>query len=430
MSKPSPTLLNVRAELDGQDLLLGQLSYDARMRSGAFQWSEEARALGIEWSPINLPLSEQLWVSSMNEVDLLGLPGMVHDCLPDGWGMLLMDRAFGQAGIAPHEISPMLRLAFLANRCWGALRFDPEWGSDIQKEHRIAMDQLSEEASAVMSGDTEQVSRALLVAGGSPHGARPKVMVAVNEDTSRALVGHEDIPEGYRHVLIKFAGSGEDPTAPLFEFCYGEAARALGIETAKATMISAGGQAGLCLDRFDRQDGRRQHVHSMAGMLHITHRIANADWVQVGDILRKLRANDDALVDACRRAVFNAVFCVRDDHTKNIAFMRQGKTDWSLSPAFDLAYSDGPGGYHTTTYAHHTGQNVSHEDIMRLGRSFGVSEDTAHSMIQDAQDARSAMLGTAKQLGVSKAFIRVALKRFREIDKHLKGPRSAGPKGR
>lgn len=420
---PKRTLLNVYGHADGQRILLGQLAYDARRVNSAFQWSEEALNNAVEWSPLHLPLSPKLWLSSRNEIDLLGLPGLVHDALPDGWGMLLMDRAFGQAGILAHQLTPLHRLAFLADRCWGALEFSPEWGRELSKKQQIALDLLAEEARSITEGDTEQVSQALLVAGGSPHGARPKIMVAINSDASKALVGQDDLPEGYRHVLIKFAGDGEDPAAPVLEYCYGEAARSLGIETAPACLIEAGSRAGLCLDRFDRVNGQKRHVHSMAGMLHTTHRIANSDWLMVADLLAHLRADEGQLKQAFSRAVFNAVFCVRDDHTKNIAFLREGKT-WKLAPAFDLAYSDGPGGYHTLTYAHHARKNVGLNDLQRLGQAFGVEGNQVAEILGNTQEARAAMLLEAKAMAVPSRILKAISKRFSDIDRDLAAPKA------
>lgn len=39
----------------------------------------------------------------------------------------------------------------------------------------------------------------------------------------------------------------------------------------------------------------------------------------------------------------------RDDHAKNFSFMLHDNS-WKLSPAYDLTYSFGPGGEHSTMY--------------------------------------------------------------------------------
>ena len=416
----SPTLLRIHAQADGNEIFLGTISYDARHRSSAFQWSEEALIDGTEWSPVHLPLSQDLWVSGRNEHDLLGLPGLIHDALPDGWGLLLMDRAFGSAGIRREDITPLLRLAFLADRCWGALRFEPEWGSDLSSEKQTALMALADEASAIEHGEIEEVSDTLLVAGVSPHGARPKILVAINEKHDHALVGQESLPEGYRHVLVKFAAKEEPVTAPVLEYCYIEAARSIGMETMPAQILDLSGKFALCVDRFDRTDGGRRHVHSLGGMLHITHRAANADWANVAQVLDRLPGGQEHRHDAFRRAVFNALCCVRDDHAKNHAFMRHRDGRWSMAPVYDITYCDGPGGYHTMMYAQHTGKNVSWDDLLRTAAAFDLPESQVALEVGRCREARDKLILEARGLEVDKSWLKAIKRRFVEIDKSMK----------
>jgi serine/threonine-protein kinase HipA len=41
------------------------------------------------------------------------LPGLIADALPDGWGMLLMERLFVQQGLERSRISPLDKLLCL-----------------------------------------------------------------------------------------------------------------------------------------------------------------------------------------------------------------------------------------------------------------------------------------------------------------------------
>lgn len=416
----TPTILRVYGQADGKEGFLGVLSYDTKSSTSAFQWSNEALEAGREWSPLRLPLSRQLWVSGKSEQDLGGLPGLVHDALPDGWGLLLMDRAFGRAGIRKEDISPLLRLAYLADRCWGALRFEPEWGDELGVKKRTALLALAQEAVAIDQGALWEVSDTLLAAGGSPHGARPKIMVAINNTHDHALVGQETLPEGYRHVLMKFAAKEEDPTAPLLEYCYIEAARLAGIAVMPAQVLDLEGQFALCVDRFDRIDGQRRHVHSLGGMLHITHRAANVDWENVAQVLTRLPGGRAHMAQAFGRATFNALCCVRDDHAKNHAFMRHPDGTWSMTPVYDITYCDGPGGYHTMMYAQHMGRNVAWDDLVKTGEAFGVTQDHILTEIEKVRTARDHLLVEAKGLGVEKALLGTIKRRFSEIDKAIK----------
>lgn len=312
-----------------------------------------------------------------------------------------------------------MRLAFLKDHTWGALRFEPEWGSDISKKQKSLVAKLADEAMAVEHGDTDSVSQALLVAGGSPHGARPKIMVSLSSDNKTALTGHNLAPNGYRQVIIKFAGRNEDPSTIVLEHCYNRAAKDYGIDIFPSQLLHINGQDALCFERFDRKEGQRQHVHSLSGMLHTTHRIANSDWKHVRDVLMRLKGGQEGLEEAFRRAVFNAVFCVRDDHGKNHAFLRRKDGTWIMTPAYDVAFSDGPGGCHTLMYHGHTGKNVTLHDLRTMAPSFRVEPDKVQHMIKKAQDLREEMMRTAKAELSPYVFSSVSA-RFKDIDASFK----------
>ena len=42
---------------------------------------------------------------------------------------------------------------------------------------------------------------------------------------------------------------------------------------------------------------------------------------------------------------------MRDDHTKNFAFLLDQHDQWALTPAYDVTFSSGPGGEHTMSVA-------------------------------------------------------------------------------
>lgn len=88
-----------------------------------FEYSAEALQQGLELSPRHLALRAQAY-GGFAEHQML-LPGLVADALPDGWGLMLMDRLFRKAGRPSSGLSPLDRLAFIGTRAMGALRFEP-----------------------------------------------------------------------------------------------------------------------------------------------------------------------------------------------------------------------------------------------------------------------------------------------------------------
>ena len=49
--------------------------------------------------------------------------GVFNDSLPDGWGMLLMDRFFRKENISGNNINTLDRLAYISDRGMGALTY-------------------------------------------------------------------------------------------------------------------------------------------------------------------------------------------------------------------------------------------------------------------------------------------------------------------
>jgi serine/threonine-protein kinase HipA len=105
----------------GENWPLGVLADDGQQL--LFEYSKEALLEGLELSPVRLPLREEAYGDFPGF--LYRLPGLIADALPDGWGMLLMDRYFRRLGLESAAQSPLYRLAFLGERALGALTFEP-----------------------------------------------------------------------------------------------------------------------------------------------------------------------------------------------------------------------------------------------------------------------------------------------------------------
>ena len=183
----------------GEDWPLGQLADDGRHL--LFEYSPEALAQGLELSPLHLKLRAAAYGGFPPYQ--LGLPGLIADSLPDGWGLLLMDRVFRQHGL--RHPGPLDRLAFVGDRAMGALRFVPprEEGADLPDWNLL---RLAQEATAALQGQSEEVLRALALTGGSPQGARPKALVRYDPASGTVSTAHDAPGDPW---LVKFPGQGE-----------------------------------------------------------------------------------------------------------------------------------------------------------------------------------------------------------------------------
>lgn len=157
----------------------------------------------------------------------MGLPGPVYDALPDGWGMLLMDRYFRKIGLNPARIGPLERLTYISTHAMGALSFEP-CVAEMQTSENIPLPQLAQEVQEVLKGEGGEFLQHLLVMGGSPQGARPKALV-YRDPVS--LEFSTQVTDQHEAWLIKFPAQQEHPEVYAIEAVYAECLRLYEIET-------------------------------------------------------------------------------------------------------------------------------------------------------------------------------------------------------
>lgn len=307
-----------------------------------FEYTPEALEQGLELSPRHLKLRAQAY--SDFPPYQMGLPGLLSDALPDGWGLLLMDRLFRQNGLEPARMSVLDRLAFIDGRALGALTFEPASAFSLPRED-VQLLTLARQAKELLSGKQSELLRQLALMGGSPHGARPKVLVHYDPRT-----GHmSTLPfAGGKPWLVKFQAQGEHKEVCALEALYAQLAQACGLDMPATAHFDLDKKlAGFGIARFDVQDGLRVPVHTLAGLLHADFRLpGSVDYTTLLRATRFLTHDEREVQKAFERAVFNVVFNNRDDHPKNLSFLLTRERRWVLAPAYDLTYCEGPGGYH------------------------------------------------------------------------------------
>ncbi|WP_213165163.1 HipA N-terminal domain-containing protein, partial [Citrobacter freundii] len=122
-----PEQVDVFYEGWGEKWLWGKLVSSSALTGRpliAFEYSEDAIRKGLELSRLRLPLNGPRLRRDF-PAHQLGLPGPVYDSLPDGWGMLLMDRLFKRRGLNAARIGPLERLTWVGNNAMGAMTFRP-----------------------------------------------------------------------------------------------------------------------------------------------------------------------------------------------------------------------------------------------------------------------------------------------------------------
>lgn len=320
-----------------------------------FAYDEQWLAHGFNLSPLNMAFAAAPQAAPDPGV-FNGLLGAFADSLPDGWGMLLMERFFlREFGLDRRTLSPLDRLAYMGNRSMGALEYRPVLDqADVGQA--LDLNRLYQAAQEVYAGAAETTLEALRLAGGSPGGARPKVVIGLSHDKQHCASPFRKLPEGHEHWLVKFRSQDEHRDTGAIEYAYAQMARSAGVEMAEPALLNVGTAGGterfFAARRFDRQGERKIHMMTACGILYADFRMPSLDY---GDLLRAtwaITGHAGEVEKMARLMVFNALAHNHDDHSKNFAYLF-GQGSWRMAPAYDLTFArlQGMADEHTTSFA-------------------------------------------------------------------------------
>jgi serine/threonine-protein kinase HipA len=412
------TRVEVRLELPSGTRTVGQL-LDADRRIH-FEYSPDFLASGLLLSPFKLPLRPGVFSNGYQE--FYGLYGVFFDSLPEGWGLMLMHRRMRERGIDPNRISVLAWLRHLGRRAMGALTYHPADPLEIKEPIDIALKELAAEAVAVFEGRAERVLPELELAGSSPGGARPKAVVALGPD-DRVMAGVEALPAGFEHWLVKFPAKGDVEDAGALEEAYAQMARAGGLRMPQTRLLPLDrGRRCFAVKRFDRSGSSRIHMHSLGGLLHASHRLPSLDYADLLAATGALTRSQPEVVEAFRRLCFNVLACNRDDHARNFSFLMSPSGEWTLSPAYDLIYSEGMRGHHTTAVA---GQTLAptQDHVLEIAEANSISRAQASAAIDEVRSGVADFPKIARRLSVAARTVTLVARRLDEVGTRFGGAR-------
>lgn len=354
------------------DELVGTLAMAGQLNI-VFQYTPHWLANGFDLAPQSLIFN--LTPQTAKDPLFNGLHGVFNDSLPDGWGLLLMDREFKRhCGWDRHQITPLDRLAYIGKRAMGALAYVPEYETGLV-EDKINLSTIAASVERVLSGNKEEVLTQLRIQGGSPGGARPKVTVALSPNSSVCLSGFQQIPDDYQHWLVKFRSKEDPPDMGRAEKSYADMATLAGIQMPETRLqkvvVNGVEEDFFSVRRFDRDGNKKHHVITMAGLFYANFRLPCIDYKDVLLATSILTKNISQLEHCFRLMVFNVLAHNKDDHAKNFSFIRLA-SGWELSPAYDLTFSYGMGDEHTTAIS--GSGNPGPEKLFELAAAFHLSE--------------------------------------------------------
>ena len=354
-----------------------------------FQYAPEFLDSGINISPFRLPLSPEVKEDPKRTFD--GLFGVFNDSLPDGWGLLLLDRALRKKGSSLHACLPLQRLAMVGAHGMGALEYTPAAEQTEEAVSVAELDALAEESLRILRDapvDAGQLDK-LIQLNGSSAGARPKILVNVADD-------YRIVPQGVGEPqstpwIIKFRSAHEPQNTGLTEYAYSLAARESGLDMPETHLFPSATSPGYFgVQRFDRVHGQKVHVHTACGLLHASHREPSLTYESLLRLTLLLTKDIREVLKMVRLMVFNVRSGNRDDHSKNFSFLLNKENQWRMAPVYDLTPSEGING-EQTCMVNNKGKDITEKDFLAAAATVDVDARTVREIIQQVDAALAEM---------------------------------------
>jgi len=384
----------LKITLWGKDV--GAIVWDNERNTAVLEFFDSFANNRLDIAPLTMPLEdlqrgERIFsFPALSTKTFRGLPGLIADSLPDDYGNTVIDEWFSSKNISA-QITPIDRLMYMGKRAMGALEYEPVITEPLLNESTaLEIKELATIAESVLNEREKFQARLsenkkelvdILKVGTSAGGAKPKAIIAYNENTNEVRSGQVKAPKGFSYWLLKFDGleAGKIKENPAgigrIEYAYHKMALDCGIQMTECRLWHEGNKAHFMTKRFDRNDqGEKTHTQTLCAMAHYD-RDKRYSYEQVFEVMRKLYLSYPEMEQMFRRMVFNVITRNHDDHTKNHAFMMDKQGHWALAPAYDLCYSYSPSG--TWTRLHQLSLNgkrekFTHSDLLSTAKKADI----------------------------------------------------------
>ena len=156
--------------------------------------------------------------------------------------------------------------------------------------------------------------------------------------------------------------------------------------------------AHFLTERFDRRDGKKVHVQTLAAM-----NPAASSYESLFDTAYRIGILPAELKQLFLLTVMNILGGNVDDHNKNFSFLMNDDGVWHVAPAYDYTFSVDPSapGYvnrHSMTLCNKN-CDIERGDLLELAKQYNIKG--ADALIEKAVDVVSRYEHYAQQAGVS-----------------------------
>lgn len=318
---------------------IGRLCWDSKKRNSYFFFSKEYLDSGMDIAPLiassNDAVAKFAIFGNTDQAKYQKLPPFIADSLPDDWGNALFDQWFSDNHFLETDKTPLAKLSFIGRRAMGALEFLPCSEEGFNQNEKLLIPELYNIAKKIeqkreesVVSTTESLTKKALIAIGTSAGGRFKKAIISMDANGNIYSGQTSADAERKYYIIKF-------NAPEFcvserEMAWYELATRAGITMMPSKLIEVEGIRHFITERFDRQNGEKLHIQSLAAL--------NPEAYCYEDLFavsRRLSIPMDEQNELFLRMVFNVLSGNTDDHAKNFSFIMNRQGDWHISPAYD-----------------------------------------------------------------------------------------------
>lgn len=365
-----------------------------------FQYDTDFPGYDLPISPLKMQYNPSRVFGYHDSMAFKGMPGIFQDSIPDGFGLRLMLEHYREKLGAVFNLTPLQKLAFVGTGGIGAIEYMPPEHDAVSAERFIELREISASIKKFIEGSSDEVLREIR-ATPSPNGARPKANIFWDQTSDRMKAGRETLSSEYEPWIVKFFESENELT--MIEQVYTRLAGEIGLYVPETRLVNIEGEAHFMTKRFDRNNGRKIHQASLSGLTHKDFMEQNTlSYEEYLRYTRQLTNNHLDVEEAFKRMLFNVVGVNCDDHIKNFSFLMDDTGAWSISPAYDLIYSNGP-----ATYGEHKmsinnkNKEITLNDIAQCGYSGGLEAPFMKATVESVLDGYSLIGDKLGDSGVS-----------------------------
>ena len=382
---------------------IGVIYQNDYLSAGRFEYDDKFLSSGIELSPFMMPLSRNIYsFPELIRLDAFhGLPGLFADSLPDKFGNSVIEQWLLNHGRSISSFSAIERLCYTGKRGMGALEYVP--ATDLASSYEdIDVTDMVDLASEVLANkektvlDQNKAATAQLIdIGSSAGGARAKAVVSWNPETGKIKSGQIDAGDGFGQWIIKFDGVNKNgdhglvdkKQYSLIEYAYYLMAIDSGIDMTECRILSKDGLNHFMTKRFDRINGKKIHVQTLAALKHLDYNQPGSGSYEVyADCARRLGIGKEGIKQLYRRMVFNVLSANCDDHVKNFAFLMDRKGEWRLSPAYDLTFAYNPNNKWISEHQmriNNKSHGITDSDLVQAGINMNLTKEYCISVFEE-----------------------------------------------